>query len=415
MKPTLTLDRTLVAVNVDGVVHLMLELTAPDAQPTARPPIDAVVVLDRSGSMDGAPIRAVREATCNLLRLLAPGDRLGVVAFDSTADMVLPLSAHDADQASAAVRSIHTRGSTNLSGGWLKALEMLSTDPRPEALRRIVVLTDGHANAGITDAGSLCGLMASAQRDGVSTSTIGFDDGYDEVFLAGLSDAGAGNAYWCAGPDQTQQVFAAEFEGLASVVAQNISVEIQPTADTQIAVLDEYPMVQVGRGMQVSLGDAYGGERRRVVAMLQVPAPSESGTIVLGELIVRWASMGETVALHTLTIPLSVDASDDPDALDLAPDPAVVEQVQVLRASKARRSAHQSLLAGDSRRARQALKDAVTILEAVDPDGADLVQARADLEELDRGAWTESSTKRLFSTERTVSRGRRSRFDDQQP
>ncbi len=83
MESKIKLDRTLVAVDVDGTVHLMLELTAPAAVASERAPIDVVVVvLDRSGSMGGDPIHAVREATCNLLRLLGPNDRLGVVAFD---------------------------------------------------------------------------------------------------------------------------------------------------------------------------------------------------------------------------------------------------------------------------------------------------------------------------------------------
>ncbi len=93
----------------------------------------------------------MREATCNLLRLLGPNDRLGVVVFDDEAEMVLPLATHDLDEASARVRSVVSGGSTNLSGGWLKGLEMLSGDVRPKALRRIIVLTDGHANVGITD------------------------------------------------------------------------------------------------------------------------------------------------------------------------------------------------------------------------------------------------------------------------
>ena len=140
-----------------------LLITAPPAVGAERAPIDAVFVLDRSGSMDGAPIHAVREATCNLLRLLGPDDRLGVVVFDDEAQMVLPLAAHDPDAASLRVRAVETGGSTNLSGGWLKGLEMLSGDVRPHALRRIIVLTDGHANMGVTDSPSLCGLMSAAR------------------------------------------------------------------------------------------------------------------------------------------------------------------------------------------------------------------------------------------------------------
>ena len=91
------------------------------------------------------------------------------------------------------------------------------------------MLTDGHANAGITGADQLVPLIKSGYRQGVTTSCIGFDDGYDEQLLAALAVGGMGNDYWCAGPDQAAQVFADEFGGLASVVAQNVSVEITPS------------------------------------------------------------------------------------------------------------------------------------------------------------------------------------------
>ena len=412
MQPTIALDRTLVAVNVDGIVHLMLELTAPPAVSAERAPIDAVVVLDRSGSMDGAPIHAVREATCNLLRLMGSDDRLGVVVFDDEAQMVLPLATHEPDAASLQVRAIETGGMTNLSGGWLKAMEMLSGDARPQALRRIIVLTDGHANAGVTDSPSLCGLMSAARNQGITTSTIGFNDGYDEVLLAALADAGAGNDYWCAGPDQAPQVFAAEFDGLASVVAQNISVELRPTAAAEIAVLNEYPIVVVDGGLQVSLGDAFGGERRRVVAMYRLNAPGAIGEVDLGELVIRWASMIGDIALHTTTIPVKVNATDDPSAPDLAASPVVTEQVNVLKAARSRKAAHESLMRGDVDAARTALLDAVDTLSLIEGEDVQLEQARFDLAELDHGQWSAASTKRLFSTQRTTQKGRRSRFDE---
>jgi len=413
MQPTISLDRTLVAVKVDGLVHLMLELSAPDAVASQRAPIDAVVVLDRSGSMGGAPLHSVREATCRLLRLLGADDRLGVVVFDDEVRMILPLGRHDAERASAVVRKVRSGGSTNLSGGWLKGLEMLSADGRPDALKRIVVLTDGHANVGITGQDELASLSSRARGQGVTTSTIGFDDGYDEVLLAAIADAGGGNDYWCAGPDQSPQVFAAEFDGLASVVAQNISVEVRPPSSINVAVLNEYPITVVDGGMQIALGDAYGGEQRRIVVAYELPAPNEAGMLELGTLVVRWASMVGDVALATVTIPVSVQASDDPTVADVAPDPAVTEHVNVLRAAKDRKAAHERLADGDVAGAQAYLASAVDHLMAAPCAAADLDQTRLDLDELTAGAWSQASTKRMYSTTRSIQKGRRSRFDDQ--
>ena len=70
MKPTVKFDRTLVTVLIDEVVHVMLELAAPPAVPVERAPLDVVVVLDRSGSMSGAPLASVTAATAQLLSLI---------------------------------------------------------------------------------------------------------------------------------------------------------------------------------------------------------------------------------------------------------------------------------------------------------------------------------------------------------
>ncbi|MEO6125241.1 MAG: VWA domain-containing protein [Ilumatobacteraceae bacterium] len=409
METKITMDRSLVAVETNSTVHVMVELTAPQALASGRVAIDAVVVLDRSGSMSGAPMHAVREATCNLLRLLGSNDRLGVVAFDDDVELAVPLAVHDITAASARVRQIETAGCTNLSGGWLKSFEMLTADGRSDALRRIIVLTDGHANAGITDKAALCAIASGAKAQGITTTTVGFDTGYDEVLLAAIADAGGGNDYWCAGPDQAPQVFTAEFEGLSSVVAQNISVEIRPAIGISVEVLNEYPITSGSTGLQVTLGDAYGGEKRRLVVTFTIPAPHAVRAVSLGDVIIRWASTVADVALHDVVIPLIVHSSKEPDAAPLDPD--VTEQVNVLRAIRSRQQAHTDLLRGDTGAARIAMTAAVTLLAAAPCQAEALGQAQADLAELDSGQWGVASTKRLHSDVRGAQKGRRSRFD----
>jgi Ca-activated chloride channel family protein len=412
MEANVSFDRTLVAVQVDDIVHVMLELAAPAAPEAPRRPLDLVLVLDRSGSMGGAPFASVKEATRQLIRRLGTDDRLAVVAFDDTARLVLDLRHHDVDAACDCVAQIATGGSTNLSGGWLKALEIVRAHGRTDALKRIVLLSDGHANAGITDTAALAQLAASANADAVSTSTIGFADGYDEVLMAAIADAGAGNDYFCGGPDQAPAVFAAEFEGLLSVVAQNVSVELRPSdAVADWGVLNEFPVVHVDGGMQVQLGDAYGGERRRVVAALQIAPQAAPGPITVGEIVLRWASVVGPVALHTVTIPLVIGVTDGP--LDAAPvNPEVTEQVHVLKAAAERRKADEAMRRGDLGGAAASFRIAASIIAARPAyDDGEVAELLVDADRLDAGDVDQNLVKRQHSLRRQTMKGRKTRFD----
>jgi Ca-activated chloride channel family protein len=355
----------------------------------------------------------VKAAVGHLLRLLGPDDRAGVVAFDSDVELVLDLSRHDADASIAKVNAIQGGGMTNLSGGWLKALEMLEGSIRDNALRRIVLLTDGQANVGETNPDRLCTNASTARSRNVTTTTIGFGDSYDERLLSAMADSGAGNDYWCAGPDQAPQIFNDEFEGLASVVAQNVSVELRPSAGViGMRVLNEFPITQVSGGVQVALGDAYGNEHRKVIAELLVPPVRDVGPYDLGEIIVRWTSVGDDIELHTTTIPIGIGVSNDPDAVDRGADPAVTEQVNILRAAEERRKALDAINEGDFGSASISLSMAADFLTDSGADPMMISELRMDSARLESGEWDQASSKKQWSTRRTESKGRKRRYDD---
>ena len=217
MKPSIALDQSIILTQHDEIVNMLLELTAPPAPAVDRAPLDIALVIDRSGSMQGEPMAAVRQAVTELIRVAGPADRIAVVAFDSHIETVLPLAHHNVDTVRQHIANVHSRGSTNLSGGWLKGCEILSTASavpgRAPAIKRIVVLTDGHANAGIQNPDELATMTRGGIASGITTSMIGFADGYDETLLASMADSGGGNDYWCAGPDQALNVFNQEFDG----------------------------------------------------------------------------------------------------------------------------------------------------------------------------------------------------------
>ena len=232
----------------------MLELVSPAAPASDRPPLHLALVIDRSGSMAGPKLETTRECARFLVRRLDPTDQLALVTYDSEVDLLAPLGPVDRDKLDAVIRTIHDGGSTNLSGGWLKGMEELRRAP-DDAIRRVLLLTDGQANAGIVDHTQLAQMAGGAAAQGISTTTIGFGDGFDEDLLTAMSDAGRGGAHYAATPDAAPAIFSEEFEGLASVVAQNVSVEIRPSGQVQmLGVLNEYPSVGVAGGVQGSLG-----------------------------------------------------------------------------------------------------------------------------------------------------------------
>ena len=264
MQASIRLDQSVVTVAVDDTVHVLVELEAPPSKTDViRPPLDLVAVIDRSGSMNGQPIEAVKSAIDLLVRLIGPDDRLALISFDDQVDVNLPLEHHTAETASPHISRIFARGSTNLSGGWLKAVELLSA-ARPEAARKIILLTDGHANVGITDSVQLLALAGAQAQHDISTTTIGYGLKFDEELLGAIADAGQGNAYFAEGPDDAPRIFGSEFDGLSSIVAQNLSVEIRVNQSVSVVnILNDYPTSPAEHGVTISLGDAYDNENDR--------------------------------------------------------------------------------------------------------------------------------------------------------
>eukprot|EP00029_Vermamoeba_vermiformis_P002675 TRINITY_DN1304_c0_g1_i1.p1 TRINITY_DN1304_c0_g1~~TRINITY_DN1304_c0_g1_i1.p1 ORF type:complete len:554 (+),score=136.71 TRINITY_DN1304_c0_g1_i1:55-1662(+) len=130
-------------------------LKAPFYEESKRAPIDLVTVIDRSGSMAGDKIKLVRETLEFVVKQLKTEDKLGIVLFDSSIDVLLPLTKMDAggkDRASQLIKTIKERGSTDLSGGLLKGLDLLRTRAQADTneVASVLVFTDGLANHGFT-------------------------------------------------------------------------------------------------------------------------------------------------------------------------------------------------------------------------------------------------------------------------
>lgn len=203
-------------------------------------PVDLALVLDRSGSMSGEPIEAVRDAASALVARLPQGSRAAIVTFDDEVRVdyaLTPIGDATLPSCQQAIRAIDAGGSTALADGWRRGRATLEPTlgdgagaGHVMALRRIVLMTDGHANVGETSPMALAAMSRDAARRGISTTTMGFGDGYDEDLLRAMADAGDGSAWYMEGPGRVAEVLEEELRAMRSVSALRVALGIAPRA-----------------------------------------------------------------------------------------------------------------------------------------------------------------------------------------
>ena len=136
-------------------------------------------MIVRYGSMAGDKLEATKACAAYLARRLGPIDELAVITYDDEVRLELPLGpvGHEQLALEQALHRIQPGGMTNLSGGWLKGVEQLRAVPRGTGPKKVLLLTDGLANRGVTEPDALTEMAKRAGDDGVGTTTVGFRRG----------------------------------------------------------------------------------------------------------------------------------------------------------------------------------------------------------------------------------------------
>lgn len=286
---TAGLDRTRAWEEGGSVRYLVAELAAEDATPprTEVPALNLALAIDVSGSMAGDKIDAARRAARAVVEALTERDRLSIIAFDSTAELLLDARPMDQTGRAAAINAIAglaERGNTNLFDGWLLAAERvaIAMSAAPQASHRVLLLSDGQTNQGFTDRGEIARHAGALLERGVVTSALGIGDGYDEELLGGIAEAGGGNLHDAEHAPEIGEVVLGELQAGRAALVEGVALRVTVPANLRAEVVGAWAHASLPGVIEVMVGSLMPEQIKRVVFRLHCPSGAPGTAILLG-------------------------------------------------------------------------------------------------------------------------------------
>ncbi len=267
-----------------GLAYLEIALNATGVSLAERRPVNLSVVLDRSGSMaDEGKIQHAKAALNALIDQLESEDILSIVIYDDVVDVLRP-AGRVGDKAALRrlVECVYPRGWTNLGGGMVEGFHQAERYACSDCVNRVVLLSDGLANRGITNPYELGRIARQYRGRSISLSTMGVGLAYDENLMVSLSENGGGNYYYIESSRDLASVLRREFSLLSCVVAQNATVELTLARGVKVRDVIGYEYRTEGMKVEIPVGDLYSGDRREITVELEIPEGCGTLTAVRG-------------------------------------------------------------------------------------------------------------------------------------
>ncbi|MDB4934720.1 MAG: hypothetical protein JWP87_1692 [Labilithrix sp.] len=362
---TLALDARLghasIAKNSRGETFLFAQVAASDDKSTggsaiAAAPMNLALVIDRSGSMKGDRIANAMNAAVGAIERLRDGDSVTVVAFDSSAQVVVPptrVSSSSRASMEAAVRNIRLGGDTCISCGMLEGMQQLAqTSLSGDRVNRMILLSDGATNSGIKDVPGLRAMANRMTSKGVTISTIGVDVDFDEKVMAALAAEGNGRHYFVANSSGLPAVFSQEFDDILASVAKEAELAIELAPGVEVAEVFDRSFRREGSKIIVPFGTFSAKQEKTVLIKLRVPADREGSQPVADVKLAYRDLLKKTDGSATGNLSLVI-RSDGSEQKEL--DPFVAARVERSRTASTLTEANKLFEAGRIGEARAKL------------------------------------------------------------
>jgi len=260
-----------------GTVGLSLTLQANELAAGDSPKVrnvDMVIVLDQSGSMKGRKLEDARRAVLALLSNLSARDRFAMVTYSEGVQIaagLTPVTEDNRTHLVSVVNGVRAGGGTNLGAGLQTGINLLRSPFRSNNAARVILISDGLANRGITDPQSLTGIASAAVEGEFTISTVGVGVEFNEQLMTAIADRGTGNYYYLENPAAFAAVFQQEFYHTQTASVTGLKIKIPVNNGITLSDAAGYP-ITIHHGQAVFYpGNLRSGQTRKLYLTLQVP------------------------------------------------------------------------------------------------------------------------------------------------
>lgn len=186
-------------------------------------------------------IQQACEAMHVAIRAMKDGDRVSIILFDDKVKTLCPsvlLNSESRINLHGLINTIKTYGNTNLYAGWLEAAQETAKYLSNDTLNRIILLSDGQTNSGLTITDSICDSVKKIFNTNISTSTFGIGEHFNEDLLSKMAESGNGNFHYIDDDGKLVSMFEEEFEGISNLVGNNCRLSF--VANEGVEIVDNF-------------------------------------------------------------------------------------------------------------------------------------------------------------------------------
>ena len=211
------------------IAELQIGVRSFNAFPTRRP-MNITVIVDTSGSMKGPGLDRAKAAVNAMGTKFVQGDTISVVTWSKTPQVLdgHVITGPDDQTVQKFVGDLTAAGTTDLSTALSTAYEIARKHYDTKLMNRVVLISDGGVNAGISDLDYIAAQTEDADKEGIYLVGVGTGPAlsYDDNLMNTITDSGRGAYVYLDSTEEATKIFKNRFDETMDIAARSVQVEL---------------------------------------------------------------------------------------------------------------------------------------------------------------------------------------------